>query len=175
MSDGRSTHKGILRQSMKAIVEGLRADPVMIENNVDVTYTLEHPAKQITGNTHRFRLRIEPAGFSQTTGAGVLDLQYFTWITIAFKPATQGKDAEDELSAMMEYLTDILHKKMWGGMSTYISKCFINYRSCKIQSNHREVNLELAKDEIGGIMCLWQSPKNVQDVRDDEGLIIDID
>jgi len=168
MSDGRASHAGLLRLSMNEIVKALRNDAKVIELGVNVAYSLEHPSKSIVGNVPKYRLRIEPAGFSQTSGAGVLDLQYFTWLTIKYKPATHSRDEEDNLSYLCEYLTDMLHKKMWGGMSTYVSKALINYKSFEITTNQRKVVLDLANDEIGAVIFIWQSPKTIQQVGDSE-------
>ena len=169
MSDGKASHAGFLRTSMKAIIELLQNDATIIENDVAITYKLDHPSKQIEDNTHRFSMRIEPAGFSQTAGAGLLDLQYFTWIVLKCKPHALGRDDEDCLSYLCEYITDLLHKKMWGGMSTYVSRALINYKSCTIESNHRSVNVKLNDDEIGAVIWVWQSPKTIQQI-DEEGI-----
>ncbi len=171
MSDGKAIHSGILRTSMKALVEMLRNDATMIENDVEIMYKLDHPSKQIDSGIHKFRLTIEPAGFSQTTGAGTLDLQYFTWLMVKCKPHGQGEDEEDNLSYICEYLSDLLHKKMIGGMSTYLSRVLINYKSCDVTANHRSIQLKLEKDEIGAVIWIWQSPKTIQQIEsegDDE-------
>ena len=169
MSDGKASHAGLLRSSMKSLVEMLRTDAVMIENDVVVNYRLDHPSKRIEDNTHRFTMTIEPAGFSQTAGQGKLDLQYFSWIILKCKPYRLGKDEEDCLSYLTEYLTDLLHKKMWGGMSTYVSRVLLNYKSCEIAANHRTVSIKLEPDEIGAVVWVWQSPKTLQQI-EEEGI-----
>ena len=165
--DGRTNHAGILRSSMTALVEMLRTDPVMIENDVDVYYKLDHPSKRIENGTKRFTMIVEPAGFSQTTGAGVLDLQYFTWIILKCKPYRLGEDEEDCLTYLCEYLTDLLHKKMLGGMSTYVSRMLLLEKSCDIAANHRTVSVKLADDEIGALIWVWQSPKSIHQIEEE--------
>ena len=162
--DGRTNHAGILRSSMAALVAMLRTDAVLIENDVEVFYKLDHPSKRIEGGTKRFTMMIEPAGFSQTTGAGVLDLQYFTWIILKCKPNRLGHDEEDCLTYLCEYITDLLHKKMWGGMSTYVSRMLLLSKSCEIAANHRTVSVKLGDDEIGALIWVWQSPKTIQQI-----------
>ena len=169
MSDGKAVHAGILRQSMKALVETLRNDPVVIENNVEVYYRLDHPSKQIESGVPRITMTIEPAGFSQTAGQGVLDLQYFTWIHLKCRPHRLGEDEEDSLTYLCEYLTDLLHKKMWGGMSTYIARTLLLFKSCEITANHRTTAVKLAEDEIGAVVWVWQSPKTLQQI-EEEGI-----
>ena len=169
MSDGKNNHAGLLRTSMKEITDMLRTDAQMIENDVEITYRLDHPSKQIEDRVHRFRLAIEPAGFSQTAGQGRLDLQYYTWLLLKCKPHNLGVDEEDSLTFICEYLTDLLHKKMWGGMSTYISRVLLNFKSCEIQANHRSVSVKLAEDEIGAVIWMWQSPKTLQQI-EEEGI-----
>ena len=167
MSDGKASHAGLLRRSTKTLIDVLRNDPTVIENDVAITYKLDHPSKQIEDNTHRFSLRIEPAGFSQTSGAGVLDVQYFTWLVLKCKPHALGHDDEDCLSYLCEYIMDMMHRKMWGGMSTYCSRVLLNYKSCTIESNHRSVNVKLEEDEIGAVIWVWQSPKTIQQIDQD--------
>ena len=169
MSDGKSSHAGLLRQSMKEIVEMLRTDPIIIENGVDVYYKLDHPSKRIESGVGRVTMMIEPAGFSQTAGQGVLDLQYFTWIHLKLKPHRLGENEEDCLTYLCEYLTDLLHKKMWGGMSTYVSRTLLNFKSCEITANHRSTTVKLAEDEIGAVVWMWQSPKTIQQI-EEEGI-----
>ena len=146
MSDGKAKHAGLLRTAMKAIVETLRNDPIIIENDVDVFYKLDHPSKRIESGIHRITLMVEPAGFSQTTGAGVLDLQYFTWMHLKCKPHRLGQDEEDSLTFVCEYITDLLHKKMWGGMSTYVSRTLLNFKSCEVTANHRSTTVKREED-----------------------------
>ena len=169
MSDGKDSHAGLLREAMKSIVEMLRTDPQMVENDVEVVYRLDHPSKQVESGIHKFRLTIEPAGFSQTAGQGRLDLQYFTWMLLKCKPHSLGENDEDYLTYICEYLTDLLHKKMWGGMSTYVSRVLLNFKSCEIQANHRSVTVKLADDEIGAVIWVWQSPKTLQQI-EEEGI-----
>ena len=164
MSDGRTVHAGIWRSAMKALVEMLRNDSTIIENDVRVVYRLDHPSKQIRDNTHKFTMEIEPAGVSQTTGAGALDLQYYTWIKIRCRPFTLGEDEEDRLTFICEYLHDLLHKKMIGGMSTYAARALIMFKSCDVGVNHRTVEIKLADDEIGALVWIWQSPKTIQQI-----------
>lgn len=169
MSDGKSVHAGLLRTSMTQIVDMLRNDPVIIENDVAVNYKLDHPSKRIEDATHRFTMMIEPAGFSQTAGQGVLDLQYFVWIHLKCKPHRLGENEEDCLTYLCEYLTDLLHKKMWGGMSTYVSRTLLCVESCTITANHRSTVVKLAEDEIGAVVWVWQSPKTIQQI-EEEGI-----
>jgi len=169
MSDGKTSHAGLIRTSMKQIVEMLRTDAQIIENDVEVVYRLDHPTKQIANSLHKFRMTIEPAGFSQTAGQGNLDLQYFTWIILKYKPSNLGEDEEDNLTYLCEYITDLLHKKMWGGMSTYISRVLVNFKSCEITANHRSVEIKLANDEVGAVIWMWQSPKTLQQI-EEEGI-----
>lgn len=167
MSDGKESHAGLLRESMKAIVDTLRTDSTMIENDVVVNYKLDHPSKRIEESVHKFSAMVEPAGFSQTTGQGKLDLQYFTWIHIKYKPHRRGEDEEDNLTYICEYLTDLLHKKMWGGMSTYVSRVLLNDKSCEITANHRSTTVKLAEDELGAVIWVWHSPKSIQQVEEE--------
>ncbi len=167
MSDGRNRHAGILRSSMAALVEALRNDPVMIENDVEVVYRLDHPSKQIESGLHRLSMRVEPAGISQTRGAGTLDLQYYSWLVLKCKPSQLGHDEEDSLSYLSEYVADMLHRKIWGGMSTFVSRILFNYKSCTLQSNHRTVNVKLEEDEIAAVIWVWQSPKSIEQIDED--------
>jgi len=167
MSDGKAAHAGLLRTAMKEIVEALRNDPTMIENDVETFYKLDHPSKRIESGLHRITLMVEPAGFSQITGAGVLDLQYFTWIHLKCKPSRMGADEEDSLTYVCEYLTDLLHKKMWGGMSTYVSRVLLNFKACEVTANHRSTTVSLDEDEVGALIWLWHSPKTIQQIEEE--------
>lgn len=164
MSDGKSSHAGLLRTSMSALVEMLRNDPIIIENNVAVNYKLDHPSKRIETGVARITMMIEPAGFSQTGGQGLLDLQYYTWIHLKCRPHRLSESEDDSLTFLCEYLTDLLHKKMWGGMSTYVSRVLLNFKSCEITANHRSTTVKLAEDEIGAVVWVWQSPKTIQQI-----------
>ena len=164
MSDGKASHAGLLRASMKAIVETLRTDATMIENDVEIFYKLDHPSKRIEGGIHRITLMVEPAGFSQITGQGVLDLQYFTWIHLKCNPNRMGVDEEDSLTYVCEYLTDMLHRKVWGGMSTYVSRVLLNDKSCDVTANHRSTTVKLEEGELGALIWLWHSPKTIEQI-----------
>lgn len=157
--------EGKLREAMTAIKEALETDATMIENKCNIVYRLAHPSKQIGCNAGTFTVVLEPSGFSQLSGAGALDLQYFFWIFIKCKPSIFGTNDEERLSKIMEYLSETIHGKKWGSMNTFLSRGMINYRTITLKTNSRDIDFELAKDEIGACLMFWGSLKSQQELQ----------
>jgi len=160
--------EGLMRESMRRIVEALNTDATMIENKARVYYRLDHPSKQISQPNATFQLFVEPSGWSQLAGAGALDLQYFFWIFVKCKPSGFGVNEEERLSKILEYVSTLLHGKKWGELNTYLSRAMINYRTVVIKTNNRDIHFELGKDEIGATLMFWQSRKNAEELEAEE-------
>ncbi len=168
MSDTKSSHAGLCRASMKAIVEAIKNDEFIIENQVDVIYRLDHPSRRIQGNLAKYRLEIQPSGWSQIASGGALDVQYFFWIVIKTKPAMLSENEDEVFTEIGERLTDLLHRHVFGELATFVSKTSINYESITLIQNSKEIVVKLAADEVGMVMQLWQSPKSLKQVEDDK-------
>lgn len=150
------TWQKMLRETMAEIRDYLSDDPVIAENKAIVTYTLDHPSKRIVNAVTRFRIQIQPSGWSQTVGAGGLDLQWFFWITIKYKPATSNRDVEEQLTYLASYITERIHRAWWAaGLRTYFAKALVNYNTVKLTTNSREITLPLADDEIATTLSFW--------------------
>lgn len=158
--------EGDLRESMTALIEALRLDPILIENQCAIVYSLDHPTKRIVVAAEKFTLNIQPTGFSQVTGRGDLTLQYFFWISIKCKPSTLGIDEQDRLTFLAEHICNFVHAHKWGNLWTYLGKSIINLQSFELTTNSRNVRLDLARDEIGVMMMFWQTRKKEADETD---------
>lgn len=159
---------GKLRESMSEVLRVLESDAELMSQKAEVAYRLNHPTKQIPNHGETFHVSLEPAGFSQIAGAGELKPQYFFWVLIKCKPSMLPEDGEERLSYLAEYIAELLHGKQFGGLWTYHSKTLINYRTAKITMNSREINFDLAADEIGTTLIFWQSATQGGDAPDPE-------